>query len=96
MSDGSLSQEEIDALLSGADDLGASIATDEGLGGFDSGPAAGGEVLAEEEKKEILALSEEIGQSMGSTLSTIQNKTAQITNPQLEIIYKAGFILQIS
>ena len=46
MSDGSLSQEEIDALLSGADDLGASIAVDEGLGGFDSGPALGGEELS--------------------------------------------------
>lgn len=96
MSDGSLSQEEIDALLSGADDLGASIATDEGLGGFDTGPAAGGVDLSEGEKKEILALSEEIGQSMGSTLSTITDKTAQITNPKLEIIDKAGFTSQIS
>jgi flagellar motor switch protein FliN/FliY len=96
MSDGSLSQEEIDALLSGADDLGASIATDEGLGGFDSGPVVSSGELSDEEQKEILALSDEIGQSMGSTLSTITDKTAQITNPQLEIIDKAEFTLQIT
>jgi flagellar motor switch protein FliN/FliY len=96
MSDGSLSQEEIDALLSGADDLGASITADEDFGGMSAGAVGASGELSADEQNEIRTLSEETGQSMASTLSTITDKTAQITNPQLEIIDKAGFTSQIS
>ncbi len=79
MSDGSLSQEEIDALLQGADDLGAAIEPEISV-------SAGG--LTEEEKGELIALASEIAASMGTTLSTITGKTAGISNPNVEVITK--------
>ena len=75
MSDGSLSQEEIDALLQGADDLGATIEPETSI-------STG--VLTEEEKVEMSALASEIAASMGTTLSTITGKTAGISNPNVE------------
>ena len=93
MSDGSLSQDEIDALLQGSDDLSSSMDAGEALGGFTGAPSAG---LTEEEKNEISILSGEVAQSMGVTLSTITGKTAQVSNPQLEVLTRDDFISQIS
>ena len=81
MSDGSLSQEEIDALLQGADDLGATIEADVESGG-----------LTNEERNELNSLAAEIAGSMGTTLSTITGKTASISNPNMEIVAKDQFI----
>lgn len=79
MSDGSLSQEEIDALLQGADDLGATIEPETSI-------SAGG--LTEEETNELTALASEIAASMGTTLSTITGKTAGISNPNIAVVTK--------
>ncbi len=93
MSDGSLSQEEIDALLQGADDLGSSMDAGEALGGLTGAPSAG---LTEEEENEISILSGEVAQSMGVTLSTITGKDAQVSNPQLKVLTRDDFISQVS
>lgn len=93
MSDGSLSQEEIDALLQGADDIGPTIDAGDTLGGLTEAPSAG---LTAEEKNEISLLSGEVAQSMGVTLSTITGKTAEVSNPQLEVLAGIDYISQIS
>ncbi len=93
MSDGSLSQEEIDALLQGADDLGSSMDAGEALGGLTGAPSAG---LTEKEENEISILSGEVAQSMGVTLSTITGKDAQVSNPQLKVLTRDDFISQVS
>ncbi len=85
MSDGSLSQEEIDALLQGADDLGAAIEPEET-------PAS----ERSEEKAQFLSLCTEAAQAMGTTLSTITGKTANISNPRLEVLTRDDYITQIS
>lgn len=83
MSDGSLSQEEIDALLQGADDLGGAIQPETTTSG-----------LTDDQKNELTALTSEIAQSMGTTLSTITGKSASISNPTLEVLTKDAYILQ--
>jgi len=83
MSDGSLSQEEIDALLQGADDLGGAFEEDQ--------PPAG---ISEKEKNELLALAKEMGNAMGMTLSTITGKTAQFSDPQIDILSSNEYISQ--
>ena len=85
MSDGSLSQEEIDALLQGADDLG-------GMAEPEKTPGQ----LTEGEKNEIRALSSEITGFMGATLSTITGKNTQISNPKLEVLTKDVYISGIT
>lgn len=77
MGDGSLSQEEIDALLQGADDLGAAVEPQ-------VAPAPPG--LSDGEKSELHDFAEEVAQSMGITLSTVTAKTVDIKNPQLEVL----------
>ena len=90
MGDGSLSQEEIDALLQGADDLGAAIETPEAPsepGPVVPGPAEQGPGdLGDNEKRELGAFAEEVAQSMGITLSTVTAKTVNITNPQMDVV----------
>jgi len=81
MSDGSLSQEEIDALLSGADDLTSQPAP---------GPGGGG--INEAERAELASLATEMSSSMGNTLATITGKTAQLSNPEVIITSAAEYI----
>lgn len=85
MSDGSLSQEEIDALLQGADDLGAAIEPEET-------PSS----TKGDEKNQFHSLCMESAQAMGTTLSTITGKTAQILNPRLEVLTGDDYTAQIS
>jgi flagellar motor switch protein FliN/FliY len=75
MSDGSLSQEEIDALLAGAEDLGT---------GFEAAPEQGG--FAQEEQTLLRSLSSDLAQSMAVTLSTITGKTVTIGSPRVEVL----------
>jgi len=83
MSDGSLSQEEIDALLQGADDL---------VGDFvEEQPR---ESLAESEKNELLSLAREMGEAMGMTLSTITGKSAQFSATQIDLLSGKEYISQ--
>jgi flagellar motor switch protein FliN/FliY len=77
MGDGSLSQEEIDALLQGADDLGAAIETT-------PAPAAAG--LSDAEKNELRSFAQQVGETMGNTLSTVTAKTVDIKDPQIDVL----------
>jgi len=85
MSDGSLSQEEIDALLQGADDLGAAPEAPSAVEG-----------LSREQTEELLDLENAVAGSMAVTLATITGRTVDISNPQLELLTKDAFISQIS
>jgi flagellar motor switch protein FliN/FliY len=85
MSDGSLSQEEIDALLAGAEDLGTSFEAAEGPGG-----------LAEDEQSQLRSLSTDLAQSMAVTLSTITGKSVTIGNPRVEAMSRDALVSQIS
>ena len=79
MGDGSLSQEEIDALLQGADDLGTAIETPPA-----AAPAAAG--LSDDKKNELRTFAQEVGESMGVTLSTVTAKTVEIKDPQIDVL----------
>ncbi len=85
MSDGSLSQEEIDALLQGVDDMGV----DSG-GGAPAAPQAAAAApqqagLSETAKNEFLEIINKQLNNAANTLSTIISKTVSITNTVLEI-----------
>jgi flagellar motor switch protein FliN/FliY len=80
MGDGSLSQEEIDALLQGADDLGGAMDMDEALAGIGDG-----------EMNELRNLSSEVAQSMGLTLSTITGKPVTIESVTVDFMTRDNF-----
>lgn len=85
MGDGSLSQEEIDALLSGADDFGPATVSEEAAPG-----------LTYDEISNLQTLFNEIASSMGITLSTITAKSVEITNPQVEVIDGDKLVSQLA
>jgi len=89
MSDGSLSQEEIDALLQGADDLGSAF-EEQPI------PQQRKQELSNSEKNEFISLEGEVAQSMAMTLSTITGKNVDISAPQIEIVDRNRYILQLS
>jgi flagellar motor switch protein FliN/FliY len=95
MSDGSLSQEEIDALLQGADDLGGALEAEAPGGSFAAAPTSA-DALTDDEINELRTLASEIGRTMGTTLSTITGKTAKLSNPTVEVSSKDAYILQIT
>ncbi len=81
MSDGTLSQDEIDALLQGSDDI------------FDEGDSSGGgdnlsDSLTNEELSVLKEILKEVNSAQTSTISTLFQADAFIGNPQLEIIDK--------
>jgi len=75
MSDGSLSQDEIDALLQETE----SLEIDTGFGG-------GGEPLSEEEKAQLLTLLEGVIDSQASNLSILTRKNVNLEKPTLELV----------
>jgi len=75
MSDGSLSQDEIDALLQETE----SLEIDTGFGG-------GGEPLSEEEKTRFLTLLENVIASQASNLSILTRKNVNLEKPTLELV----------
>jgi flagellar motor switch protein FliN/FliY len=85
MGDGSLSQEEIDALLQGADDLGTAIETPPVQAPAAAGAPAAAE-LSDDEKNELRAFAQQVGESMGVTLSTVTAKTVDIKDPQVDVL----------
>jgi len=100
MGDGSLSQEEIDALLQGADDIGAAIETPTAPAVAEGpleqempGPGPAG--FGDDEKKELKVFAEEVGQSMGITLSTVTAKTVDIKNPRIDVVDAGGLQSQL-
>lgn len=80
MSDGALSQDEIDALLQGAEEL-----TPEPAAAAVSAPAAGMTGLSDSERSIILDTAKLVVSSASSTLSTITSKTIDIKNPAINI-----------
>ena len=76
MSDGALSQDEIDALMSGGSS-----------GGFDFGGAASnGDSLSESEKQSFLAIVNSIINTQSATLSGMMGKTVTISPPSIEVL----------
>ncbi|MBA7634697.1 hypothetical protein ES703_42287 [subsurface metagenome] len=81
MSDGSLSQDEIDALLQETDNL-----------EIDTGAPGGAEVLSDQEKDGLLGLLGGIAASQGSNLSLLTRKSVTLEKPSLEL--KSGAEIQ--
>ncbi len=76
MSDGALSQDEIDALMSGSS-----------TGGFDFGSAASNDdSLSENEKQSFLAIVNSIIDTQSATLAGMMGKTVTISPPSIEIL----------
>ncbi len=73
MSDGSLSQDEIDALLQETDNL-----------EMDTGPP-GGELLSDQEKGYFLKLLEQIASTQASNLTILTRKKVNLEKPTLEL-----------
>ena len=74
MSDGSLSQDEIDALLQETD----SLEIDTAMGG-------GGEPLSEQEKEKFLNILNEVAESQASNLNILIRKNVTLGKPVLEL-----------
>ena len=88
MSDGALSQDEIDALMSGSS-----------AGGFDfaepSGVSGGGE-LSESEKQDFLKLINNITGAQAATLTGMMGKTIDIKQPSVEVVDGSSVAFSIS
>ena len=86
MSDGSISQDEIDALLSGV-----------GGGGIASAPAAGaGDDLAAFKKTAMLQFTKENIPGLSSNLESMTGKTVSISEPVIELSDREAFLRKVS
>ena len=86
MSDGSISQDEIDALLSGV-----------GGGGIASAPAAGaGDDLAVFKKTAMLQFTKENIPGLSSNLESMTGKTVSISEPVIELSDREAFLRKVS
>lgn len=86
MSDGSISQDEIDALLSGV-----------GGGGIASAPAAGaGDDLAAFKKTAMLQFTKENIPGLSSNLESMTGKTVSISEPVIELSDRETFLRKVS
>lgn len=91
MSDGSLSQEEIDALLSGTGGL--DFASSGSGSGGDSSGAAGAGAFSDAEKKALQSFLNSTVSAQGSNLSGVMaTKTVTFKNPKLEIVSRDDLI----
>ena len=81
MGDGSLSQDEIDALLKGADDI---LPSSGGMGGFESAPSSGGALSPVERDTVADMLGAAMSVSAPSMASYLQ-KNLSISNPVIEV-----------
>ena len=84
MSDGSLSQDEIDALLQETE----SLEIDTGFGG-------GGEPLSEDEKSRFVTLLEGVIDSQASNLSILTRKNVNLERPTLDLVMGEEIIDQL-
>jgi len=83
MSDGSLSQDEIDALLQGTDDVG----TDTGLSGTSSTMSLQGDsALSQNEINAFQELLNSCANNVGEALGAMVSKTVKLSNPRIEIV----------
>jgi flagellar motor switch protein FliN/FliY len=93
MSDGTLSQDEIDALLQGTDELMSENMGNTGGAGFAPSKGVSAEALSETDKANIGEVLREIGQAQATTLSTLTNLNCVFGSPfidsgQLEVLKK--------
>lgn len=98
-SDGSLTQDEIDALLGGDAEV-----QDDFFTGMDAAPGAGGgasassgvsgatQNLSPSEKNALLGLFQEVIQPQSATLSGMVGSNVLIRNPRIEVFDKEGFL----
>jgi len=77
MSDGSLSQDEIDALLQGVDEM----APPSGA----AAPSADARALSEQEKNDFIGIINQQLSNASNTLSTIISKKVEMSNPHIEV-----------
>ncbi len=84
MSDGSLSQDEIDALLSGGGGF--------DFGGEPSGGQSSGSGLSQEQQMEFASKLSGAVSSQASNLSGIVGKTVTIGQPEVELTNREGFV----
>ena len=89
MGDGSLSQEEIDALLQGADDLGSAMDMGEVPAGAPVGPV-------ETDLGSVKSLASDVAQSMGMTLSTITGKPVTIESVSVDMMTRDVFTAELT
>lgn len=80
MSDGSLSQDEIDALLQGTDDVSYDS------GGADMGTEGGSGALSQQEISALLDLINSASSNVAGALSAMMGKQIGITNPRVEVV----------
>lgn len=98
MGDGSLSQEEIDALLMGADDSGGGDAGADpfaGMGGATAAPAAGGSALSSLEKDALTSSFNEAMGLAGGQASTLVGKSVTIENATVDEIPSGNIASEI-
>lgn len=85
MSDGTLSQDEIDALLQGTDELMTESLGNAGGGGFGGGgKAVSGESLSENDRANLSELLREIGQAQATAIATLTGSTCVFSNPFID------------
>ncbi len=93
MSDGTLSQDEIDALLQGTDELMTENMGTTSSTGFETGKSVSSEALSESDKANMGELLREIGQAQATALSTLTGTNCTFSSPfidsgQLEVLKK--------
>lgn len=84
MSDGTLSQDEIDALLQGTDELMTESMGTTSSGGFGGGPSVSGESLSEADKAILGELLREIGNAQATSISTLVPVAAKFSSPFID------------
>ncbi|HPY02631.1 MAG TPA: hypothetical protein PL161_05340, partial [Spirochaetota bacterium] len=93
MGDGSLSQDEIDALLKGADDI---LPSSGGMGGFDSAPSSSGGGLSPVERDTVADM---LGAAMNvsaPSMASYLQKNLSITNPVIEVKSKDALVSEFN
>ncbi|MCG8572534.1 MAG: flagellar motor switch phosphatase FliY [Spirochaetes bacterium] len=89
MSDGSLSQDEIDALLQGTDDIGGDT------NGATGGGAEASGSLSQQETAALLDLINNASANIGGSLTAMIGKQISISNPRIETIDLTGLQNQL-
>jgi flagellar motor switch protein FliN len=84
MSDGTLSQDEIDALLQGTDELMTESMGNTPASGFSGGKGVSSESLSESDKANLGELLREIGQAQATALSTLTGVSCTFSAPYIE------------
>lgn len=85
MSDGTLSQDEIDALLQGTDEMMTeNLGNTPGGGGFAGGKSVAADALSDNDKANLGELLREIGQAQATAISTLTGINAAFSSPFID------------